>query len=199
MIQPGQFSQYGALPVPQVTPEMLSLVRKGSVYSLAVVYHEGIPVPGPLLPYTLSPRLRHGDLADIRPASAAAETITMTIHCGTHIDALCHIGEHQDVHGKPDVYGEPRLYAGQGDTVAAREQVNYQGQKHMSVAEMPPIVTRGVLLDVAAYKQEDVLADGYVITADDIEATLAAQATRVQPGTAVGVLPTFTGWELRRL
>ncbi len=174
-----------------MTIEMLSLVRTGKVYSLAMVCYEGIPVPGPMLPYTLSPRLRHGDLTDIRPASAAAETITMTVHCGTHIDALCHIGEHQNADGNPDVHGEPRLYAGQGATVAAREQVGYQGQKHMSVAEMPPIVTRGVLLDVAGCKGMDVLPDGYMITADDIEATLAAQGTRVQPGTAVLVRTGF--------
>jgi kynurenine formamidase len=191
MTQPGQFSPYGALPVPQVTSEMLSLVRMGKVHSLAVVYYEGMPAPGPLLPYTLSPRLRHGDLADIRPGSAAAETITMTVHCGTHIDALCHIGEHQGAQGKPDSKGEPRLYAGQGATVAAREQVGYQGQKHMSIAEMPPIVTRGVLLDVAGCKGVDVLADSYEITADDIEGTLAAQGTRVQPGTAVLVRTGF--------
>jgi kynurenine formamidase len=174
-----------------VTPDMLSLVRTGKVYSLAVVYYEGIPVPGPLLPYTLSPRLRHGDITDIRPGSAAAETITMTVHCGTHIDALCHIGEHQDAQGNPDVNGEPRLYAGQGMTVAARENVGYQGQKHMSIAEMPPIVARGVLLDVAGCKGMDVLPDGYAISAEDIEATLAAQGTRVQAGTAVLVRTGF--------
>jgi kynurenine formamidase len=191
MIQPGQFSPYGVLPVPRVTPELLALVRGGVVYSLAVVHYEGIPVPGPMVAYTLTPRLRHGDLTDIAPASAAAEAITMAAHTGTHIDALCHIGEHQDEQGNPDPDGPVHLFAGRGKTISADECVNFQGQMHLSIAEMPPIVTRGVLLDVAGCKGVDVLPDAYSITAGDIEETLAGQGTRVQPGTAVLVRTGF--------
>ena len=57
----GQMSAYGALPVPRMTPELMGLVTTGTVYSLSVVWEEGIQVPGPMVPYTLSPRLRHGD------------------------------------------------------------------------------------------------------------------------------------------
>jgi kynurenine formamidase len=191
MIQSGQLSPYGALSVPQVTPEMLALVRTGRVFSLAVVYSEGIPVPGPMVPYTLTPRLRHGDLSDIRPASAAAEAITMAAHTGTHIDALCHIGEHQDEQGNPDPHGRVRLFNGLGETIPADECVNFQGQTHLSIAEMPPVVARGVLLDVAGCKGVDVLPDAYVITAQDIEDTLAEQSTSIQPGTAVLVRTGF--------
>lgn len=194
-VQPGQMAVYGALPVPQVTPDMLGLVRSGRVYSLAVVHYEGIPVPGPMVPYTLSPRLRHGDLDDIAPASAAAELVTMAAHTGTHIDALCHIGEHRvgDASGEPDTTrtGDVYLYDTNSDGVPAREKVTFQGQTHMSIAEMPPIVTRGVLLDVAGNKGVEVLPDGYVITADDLRATLAAQNTSIQPGTAVLVRTGF--------
>lgn len=184
-LQPGKMTPYGALPVPLVTPEMLALVKTGRVYSLAVVHYEGIPVPGPMVPYTLSPRLRHGDLDDIAPASAAAEVVTMSAHTGTHIDALCHIGEHQDADGKPDPSGKVRLFNGRGQTAAADESVNYQGQTHLSIAEMPPIVTRAVLLDVAGYQGVDVLPDAYMITPQDISGTLAKQGTEVRPGTAV--------------
>jgi hypothetical protein len=182
---------YGVLPVPHVTSEMLQLIRTGKVYSLAVVHYEGIPVPDPMVPYTLTPRLRHGDLTQIAPASAAAEAVTMAAHTGTHIDALCHIGEHQDDQGNPDPNGHVRLYAAEGKTVPADEMVNFQGQTHKTIAEMPPIVTRAVLLDVAAYKNLSVLPDAYVITAADIEGTLAAQDTQVQPGTAVIVRTGF--------
>ncbi|MBC7814426.1 MAG: cyclase family protein [Burkholderiales bacterium] len=180
-IQPGSMHPYGALPVPQVTPDMLGLVRTGKVYSLAVTHYEGIPVPGPMVPYTLSPRLRHGDVKDIPPASAAAEVVTMAAHTGTHIDALCHIGEHRDANGSIDPNGEVYLHGG----VLAKDTVNFRGQTHLSIAEMPPIVTRAVLLDVARHKDVDVLPDGYVISAQDIADTLAAQSTEVRPGTAV--------------
>jgi kynurenine formamidase len=184
---PGQFSPYGALPVPKVTPDMLALVRTGAVYSLSVIFYEGIPVPGPMVPYTLTPRLRHGDLTDIAPASAAAEAVTMAAHTGTHIDALCHIGEHQDEQGSPDPNGRVYLHGG----VAADQSVNFQGQTHLSIADMPPIVTRAVLLDVAGHKGVDVLPDAYAITAQDIQDTLAGQGTQVQPGTAVLVRTGF--------
>ncbi len=184
-VHPGEMKPYGALPVPHLTPELLTLVRTGTIYSLAVVYAEGIPVPGPMVPYTLTPRLRHGDLSEIAPASAAAEAITMAAHTGTHIDALCHIGEHQNAHGEPDPKGPVRLFAGPGQRVDADDSVNYQGQTHLGIEHMPPIITRGVLLDVAGYIAVDVLPDAYAITAENIQGTMAAQKTEVRPGTAV--------------
>lgn len=181
--QPGMMSAYGALPVPHITPQLLSLVRTGNVYTLAVNHTPGMFVPGPMVSYTISPHLRHGDLQDIRPASAAAEVITMSIHVGTHIDALCHIGEFQEESGTV------QLYSGPDQTVAAGQ--SYQGQAHMDISHMPPIITRAILLDVAGFKGVDVLPDCYVITADDIRGTLAAQGSQVQPGTAVLVRTGF--------
>jgi kynurenine formamidase len=190
-VQPGEMKPYGALPVPRLTPELLGLIRTGTVYTLAVVYAEGIPVPGPMVPYTLTPRLRHGDLSEIAPASAAAEAITMSAHTGTHIDALCHIGEHHNEHGQPDPDGRVRLYAGPGQWVDADASVNYQGQTHLGIEHMPPIVARGVLLDVAGYKGVGVLPGAYAITAEDIQWTMAAQQTEIRPGTAVLVRTGF--------
>ncbi len=189
--QPGQLAPYGALPVPCVTPDLLALIRTGTVYSLSVVYYEGIPVPEPMVPYTLTPRLRHGDLSALTPASAAAEAITMAAHTGTHIDALCHIGERQNARGDVDPEGEVRLYAGPGKTVRAADHVNYRGQTHLSIADMPPIVTRAVLIDVAGHKGLDVLPDAYVVTLEDVQQALAAQQTEVRPGTAVLVRTGF--------
>jgi kynurenine formamidase len=190
-VTPGHMAAYGALPVPRLTPELLTLVKTGMVYSLAVVYREGIPVPGPMVPYTMTPRLRHGDLTDIAPASAAAEAITMSAHTGTHIDALCHIGEMQDTEGHPSETGDIQLHDGEGGFVRAADNVDYHGQKHLSIADMPPIVTRGVLVDVAGFKGVDVLPDAYVISAADIRDTLIAERIVVTPGTAVLVRTGF--------
>jgi kynurenine formamidase len=184
-IQPGQMAPYGKLPVPRLTPELLGLVQSGTVYSLAVIHYEGLQVPGPMVPYTISARIRHGDLKDITPASAAAEAITMSAHTATHIDALCHVGEYQNAEGEVDMAGEVRIYAGEGKTVAASNLGSYTGQQHMSIAEMPPIVTRGILLDVASYKGVSILPDNYAISVEDIKGTLARQETTIQAGTAV--------------
>lgn len=182
---PGQFQPYGALPMPHFTPELSQLIKTGNVYSLAVVWKEGIPVPGPMVPYTLSPRLRHGDTPDMTPATAAAEVVTMSAHTGTHIDALCHIGEMQDTDGQPSPDGDIHLYSDTNRRVRAADSVGLQGQTHLSIADMPPILVRAVLADVAGYKNLDVLPNGYVIPSHEIQQTLASQNTTIRPGTAV--------------
>jgi kynurenine formamidase len=184
-ISAGKFAPYGALPLPQVTPDLVGLIKTGTVHSLAVIYREGIPVPGPMAPYTLNTRFRHGDIKELAPASAAAEAITMSCHCGTHIDALCHIGEAQDQNGNPDPAGDIKLFAGPGKTVSAADKAGLNGQEHLSIAEMPPIVQRGVLLDIAGNLGVSILPDGYQITAADIEAVLEKQKTEIRPQTAV--------------
>src|SRR6266540_2560855 len=135
-VEPGRMTPYGALPVPRMTPELLNLIKTGKVYSLGIPHFEGLPRPGTMVPFTLTPRLRHGDLETIAPASAAAETITMPVHTATHIDALCN----------PQPGGEVRLYAGKGKTVAAKDTVSYQGQLHLSAGDMIPIIQRGILV-----------------------------------------------------
>jgi len=184
-------SAYGKLPIPRLTPELLTLIKSGQVFSLAVDYEQGMLAPGPMASYSITPHLRHSDPTDMGLASAAAEVINMSIHVGTHIDALCHIAEKQDAEGKPSADGESRLYAGEGETVAANEHVSFMGQNHNSIEGMPPIIMRGVLLDVAGYKGVDVLPDAYPITPEDLVATIDKQGTTITDGTAVLVRTGF--------
>ena len=179
-------SAYGRLPVPRLTPELLRLVKTGQVFSLGIDFQEGMLTPGAAMKsYSIAPHLRHGDASTIDPATAAAETIRMSIHVGTHIDALCHIGEKQDADGNPASDGEPRLYDGAGKTVLASECVNSAGQTHLSIEQMPPIVTRAVLVDVAGYKGVEMLPPAYPIDAEDIRGALTAQGSEIGANTAV--------------
>jgi len=176
---------YGKLPIPRLTPDLVTLIKTGEVFSLAVQYEQGMLVPGPMASYSIAPHLRHSDSTGDLPFAAAAEVINMSIHVGTHIDALCHISEKQDADGNPSENGDPRLYAGEGKTVPANEHVSFTGQTHNSIENMPPIVMRGVLLDVARYKGVDVLPDAYPITDADIQATIEKQGTTIEDNTAV--------------
>ena len=135
--------------------------------------------------YSIVPHLRHGDPSGIEPGTAAAEVIRMSIHVGTHIDALCHIAERQDAAGQVDAEGEPRLYAGQGKTLLAAEHVDAGGQRHLAIENMPPIVMRGVMLDVAGMKGVDTLPPAYAVGADDIRGALERQGTVIGADTAV--------------
>ena len=179
-------SAYGKLPVPRLTPDLLSLVKSGAVYSLGVDFQEGMLTPGAAMKsYSIVPHLRHSDPSSIDPASAAAETIRMSIHVGTHIDALCHIAERRDEDGNPDAAGDGWLYAEDGESVRAIDCVSSAGQQHLAIEKMPPIVTRGVLLDVAASKGVDCLPPAYPVNAADIAATMEMQGTQIGDDCAV--------------
>jgi hypothetical protein len=53
------------------------------------------------------------------------------------------------------------------------------------VDDLPPIVARGVLIDVAGLKNVPVLPDAYRITRDDLEAALRAERVSLRPGDIV--------------
>ena len=50
---------------------------------------------------------------------------------------------------------------------------------------IPPVVARGVLIDVAAWKGVDALPGNFAIGSKELEASLAAEKTDVQPGDVV--------------
>src|SRR5260221_14146615 len=77
-----------------------------------------------------------------------------TEHSGTHIDALCHQAE--------DLY----LYGGR--EVDARIQTA-SGFTELGVETIAPIVTRGVLLDAAAYRGVDRIEAGGALTRGGLE------------------------------
>ena len=179
-------STYGQLPIPRLSPDLLSLVKTGAVYSLGVDFQEGMLTPGAAMKsYSIAPHLRHSDPSSIDPAAPAAEVIRMSIHVGTHIDALCHIAEKQDASGQPNANGEPRLYAGPGRTVAASASATSAGQRHLAIEQMPPILMRGILLDIAAYKGVEMLPPAYAIGAEDIRGALARQGSLISENSAV--------------
>ncbi|MBD0270848.1 MAG: cyclase family protein [Acetobacteraceae bacterium] len=59
------------------------------------------------------------------------------------------------------------------------------GVRKMDVTTIPPIVARGVMIDVAGQKGVEALPSNYEITVADLEAALRAQNVDVTPGTVV--------------
>ncbi len=99
----------------------------------------------------------------------------MTAHVGTHIDALGHftIGD--------------RLYNG----LSAAEVVTDWGLDRLGIEHAPPMVTRGVLLDVAGFDGGEFLEPGRVIAPDDLARAEAAAGVVIEPGDIVLIR---TGW-----
>jgi kynurenine formamidase len=65
------------------------------------------------------------------------------------------------------------------------------GFTKLGVEHVGALLTRGVLIDVAAFKEVEMLADTYEITATDLQQALQRQNLTLQPGDAVIV---NTGW-----
>src|SRR5262249_15822087 len=66
-----------------------------------------------------------------------------------------------------------------------------QGFPKLGVEKIPDIMTRGVLIDVAALKNVDILPGGYVITPEDLQQALPTEKLTLQTGDAVMI---HTGW-----
>ena len=59
------------------------------------------------------------------------------------------------------------------------------GIRKCDAASIPPIVTRGVLIDVAGFRKVDALPSHYRITASELKAALEHQGTQLRPGDTV--------------
>ncbi len=100
-----------------------------------------------------------------------SEMLIGPMHVGTHIDALCHFTTGADNH----------MYNG----FRADECDTNFGPAKLDAAKIPPIVTRGVLLDIAGFKGIDHLEDGYIISAEDCEACAVWEGVTLKSGDAV--------------
>jgi kynurenine formamidase len=171
----------------EITPATVlaavSLVRTGTVHDLAHVLHADVPVfPGRTFRSYLTTNYHHinrrhpcgGPEGLGRNAvNWVVEQITATQQMGTHMDALNHlqVGDR--------TYNGHRL----GDIAEDH------GTNRLGVDTLPQVVTRGLLLDVAAVRGVARLEPGDVVTVADAEAALGDRSLR--PGDAVLV---HTGW-----
>jgi kynurenine formamidase len=71
------------------------------------------------------------------------------------------------------------------------ENTDRTGFKKFGIHNVGALFTRGVMIDVAAFKGVDMLEDNYEITVADLEGALKKQNLTLQPGDAVII---HTGW-----
>jgi kynurenine formamidase len=118
---------------------------------------------------------RHGDMVRPDGGSAANDLITMGTHVGTHIDALAHVSHCGRLYGNVD---------------ANEAQVGGRFDTH-GVDAIPPIVSRGLLLDIPRVLGLDVCSPGYEVTPDDLSAALELVGRMPNEG---DVLLIRSGW-----
>lgn len=154
-------------------------VREGRIIELSTLFGRDMPQGSPDSFYGFRLAQYRTPKALTSRASPgfdfSMEVITASPHLGTHLDGLAHISCHGRMfggHELADVYSDFGWRA--------------NGMEHSR-----PIVSRGVLLDVAAAKGVACLPDRYEITPDDVRDCAAAQGTELRTGDAVLVR---TGW-----
>lgn len=74
---------------------------------------------------------------------------------------------------------------GAGDGFSADKHLGSRNWTVAGADKQPPVIARGVLVDVAAVHEQDVLPDSYGIDEDDLRAALARQRTELRPGDVV--------------
>lgn len=108
-------------------------------------------------------------------ATGNDDLMNLWMGIGSQIDGLGHMGVNH-------VY-----YNGN----KASDFVTPKGLSKLSIDKLPPIVTRGVLLDMAALLGHDILPAGTAINSAEIKAAAAAAAVSIESGDVVLL---HTGW-----
>jgi kynurenine formamidase len=155
---------------------LIDLLTSAKVYDLAQPYFTGMPHHPSHPPFLFSLVKSHGEYLGPNGSSSASDAIALGSHVGTHIDALCHFS----CNGK--LYG--------GDDAAGLQSYG-SGLRRHSIDTVPPILRRGVLLDIAAAAGLDVLPGDFEITAAHLDAAAQAAEVEVRPGDVVLLR---TGW-----
>lgn len=163
---------------PEKVLEAVKLVKTGRTYSLGVPTGSNTPAYPPRI-YSLTvlaPGNGTGATLGENKATYNDDILYTWMGIGSQIDGLGHLGENH-------VY-----YNG----AKAEDFVAPTGLTRFGTDRIPPIVTRGVMLDMARHFGEEMLAEGTVFNQQQIDAAANAQGVTIGKG---DVVLFHTGWQ----
>lgn len=153
----------------------VAAVLDGKVFSLAIPFDEDGPqlgfIPGRDNPKREMIAINQAFTGDTDDFCTSDDRVSMGVQAATHWDSLAHAGY------------EERYY-----NDVPFSDVDEAGCHRLGVENVGPLVSRGVLLDVARALGVETFDDGHPISGDDLDAaaTLGAGVT-VEPGDVVMV------------
>lgn len=154
------------------------LVRTGKTYALGVTVNRLTPAfpPRRCDIYIVQPN-QVGSATGLGPTSTTYndDILNCWIGIGSQIDGLGHIGV-------GDTYYNGNKWA---------DIAPITGLKKFGIHNVPPIVTRGVVLDIAGYRGVAMLTEGEAINQAEIEGAAAKQGIEIREGDVVLL---HTGW-----
>jgi kynurenine formamidase len=170
--------------------EALRLAKRGQVFDLGMTYSRRSykwpgHSPGEILTFRSPDGIDRMQDPDAPPDSINPDKVLwhsaalfINDNVATQIDGLAHITAGKDYHW----YNGFKEADWGGDW----------GPRKCDASTIPPIIGRGVLIDVAAFKKVDALAGHTAITTQILKETLAWEKTTLQPGDIV-LVRTGTG------
>lgn len=165
---------------PQQVKAAASLVKKGESHGLGIEIFPGMPAFPPR--YTqlqvVQPGQQWGnDLAKAFgwPIVYNDDVLQMWLGTGPQIDGLGHLGE------------AGMFY----NCNKGQDFADLKGLKKLGLAKVPPLVGRGVMVDMAKHFGVKTMKAGQVIGSADIKAAAKAQGVTFKPG---DVILFHTGW-----
>jgi kynurenine formamidase len=152
----------------------VQLIKTGEVIELAHVLNEKMPLFGTRR-FDVHVKRTFLNQPSNRRGSNEELVISEIGQVGTQLDGFAH-QSHED-----------SLY----NCFKISEIATRTGFTKLGIHQTGMFMSRGVLLDVAAYKGVDILPDTYEITVEDLEGALKKQSLTLQPGDAILI---NTGW-----
>lgn len=194
----GENDEQGAMN--ELTPDLIlkaiSMIKKGKIYDLETTRFKGMPIwsghcgfdilsyaspsgrrnmtKDPEIPIDFNWYEEGGMLGpdkDSYHMGLNTELMVTPLHLGTHIDAFCHWTTGEDDH----------YYNG----YTAGKYGTTFGPVKCDISKIPPMIMRGVLLDIAGYKGVEHLEPNYLITAEDCEGCAKWEGVELRHGDAV--------------
>ena len=157
--------------------EASDLIKTGKVYSLGLVIDQNTPAypPRSLSLSVVQPTQQFGKLG-LPNATYNDDMFHGWLGIGSQIDGLGHIG------------GTDAIFYNCHD---GKEFSETTGLTKLGIEKIPPIVTRGVLVDMARFFKKDFLEAGETFDVEDVIEALELQGVTIEEG---DVVIFHTGW-----
>ena len=162
---------------PEIVVKAAGLIKTGKTYALGIETNSKTPAypPRTFKVLVLQPGQAGGEGIGPNKVTYNDDIIEGWVGIGSQIDGLGHIGV-------DFIY-----YNGNKSTDFAAAD----GLKKLGVEKIPPIVTRGVLLDMAAYYNTDIVKEGTAFNVKEIEEVAKKEGVEICQG---DVVLFHTGW-----
>jgi kynurenine formamidase len=167
-----------------ITPERVAaaakLVKKGMSHPLGIVVEPGMPAypPRGVSLQVIQPALQFrptGEKVFGWPVIANDDLAQLWFGVGPQLDGLGHLGEGDYFYNCAD-----------------KEEISQiGGLTKLGIHGIPPLIGRGVIVDIARHKGVEAMNAGDVITRQDIQDAAKAQGVTFQDG---GIILLHTGW-----